>query len=835
MRGQSAAVEAGDDMKADDRHVLRRWRVYVLSVARGAMLLRYFTLPPLLPSAVALLLGCLTALTLPRLPPVWVLWIFLFVGVMLAVALRRASWSGVLLFGFASCCLHGQSGLQHQLPLAFEGRDLVLRGRIVDLPIPETRRTRFLLRVDTDQDQEPALRGRLLQLSWYDEGKTVVPGPRSALHAGSVWQLHVRLRAPRSLVNPGGFDSERYALAQRIVATGYVRVPAMAREVVAPTGVDAWRERMSARIAEAVLSEASVYLRALALGDTRGLSQQDWEVLRGTGLTHLIAISGFHVGMVAGACALVVSWLWRILPSLGRCWPRPLAMALVTVPAAAGYTVLAGASLPTVRTALMIGIVALARLTRRHVMPMHVLGLALFVILIGDPLAILSAGFWLSFAGVAWLLWCMQDGNMAPWRGFLLAQGVATLGLLPFTAGLFGQVSLVGPFANLIAIPLWTFVVVPLALLGTALEALVPGWGTAIWHLGGTCFEWSWQLFEHLAQTSFALWWLPESDGFALGLALLGAFWLLLPRCTPGKWLALLLWLPLLWPDRERPRPGEFEMQVLDVGQGLSIVVRTSGHTLLYDAGPAVKEGFDAGERVVVPVLRASDIRRLDALVASHADSDHVGGLAAVLTAYPVGVSYAPPGAPLNVDRRCSAGDSWMWDGVQFRFLHPASHSTYLGNESSCVLRIDTRWGSALLTGDIGKVVERGLLDQGPENLRADVVVVPHHGSAGSSSVRFVRAVNARLALVSSGHGNRFGHPRCSVVERWRETAEVLLTARSGALRIWIGQQGLQLRERRVWRRRFWDAVERHRSAVILSATEDVSKERRRNETCWNW
>lgn len=192
----------------------------------GAMLLRYFTLPPLLPSAVALLLGCLTALTLPRLPPVWVLWIFLFVGVMLAVALRRASWSGVLLFGFASCCLHGQSGLQHQLPLAFEGRDLVLRGRIVDLPIPETRRTRFLLRVDTDQDQEPALRGRLLQLSWYDEGKTVVPGPRSALHAGSVWQLHVRLRAPRSLVNPGGFDSERYALAQRIVATGYVRVPA---------------------------------------------------------------------------------------------------------------------------------------------------------------------------------------------------------------------------------------------------------------------------------------------------------------------------------------------------------------------------------------------------------------------------------------------------------------------------------------------------------------------------------------------------------------------------------------------------------------------------------
>lgn len=833
-----AAVDAGDDMddmKPEQRHVLQRCWVDVLSVTRHATCLRYLGFPALLPSAVALLLGCLAALTLPRLPPVWVLWIFLFAGVMLAVVVRRVAWCGVVLFGFANCCLHGQFGLRHQLSFALEGRDLVLRGRIVSLPVPETRRTRFLLRVDTDQDQEPALRGRLLQLSWYDENKVVAPGPRNALHAGSVWQLHVRLRAPHSLLNPGGFDSERYALAQGIVATGYVRAPTMAREVAAATGINAWRERMSVRIADAVLSEASVYLRALALGDTRGLSQQDWEVLRATGLTHLIAISGFHVGMVAGACALLVSLLWRLFPHLAWRCPRPLAMALIAVPAAAGYTVLAGASLPTVRTALMIGIVALARLTRRRAMPGHVLGLALLVVLVWDPLAILSAGFWLSFAGVAWLLWCMQDGHAAPWRGFLSAQGVATLGLLPFTVALFGQVSFVGPLANLIAIPLWTFVVVPLALLGTVLEALVPGWGSPMWRLGGNCFQWSWQLFEYLAQTDFALWWLPESDGVALGLALLGAFWLLLPRGTPGKWLALLLWLPLLWPERERPRPGEFEMQMLDVGQGLSIVVRTSGHTLLYDAGPAVNDGFDAGERVVVPALRASGIRRLDALVASHADSDHVGGLPAVLKAYPVDISYAPPDAPLDVERRCSAGDSWLWDGVQFRFLHPAPHSTYLGNESSCVLRIDTRWGSALLTGDIGKVVERGLLSQDRESVRADVVVVPHHGSAGSSSLGFVRAVNARLALVSSGDGNRFGHPRCSVVESWSETADVLLTAHSGAVRIWVGQQGLQLRERRVWRRRFWDAVERRRSAAILSATEDVSKERRRNETCWNW
>lgn len=401
------------------------------------------------------------------------------------------------------------------------------------------------------------------------------------------------------------------------------------------------------------------------------------------------------------------------------------------------------------------------------------------------------------------------------------AQTVATVGLLPLTVSLFGQASFVGPFANLVAIPWWTFVVVPLALLGTALEALHPGAGVWAWRLAGWCFELTWPGFVWLGQTSVALWWVPESDAIALVLALLGAFWLLLPRGTPGKSLAVLLWLPLLCPDRELPAAGEADVQVLDVGQGLAVLVRTQRHALLFDTGPAVRDGFDAGERVVLPALRALGLRRLDAIVLSHADADHAGGYTAVRAGLPVAMTTAPPDAPLDVSTRCHAGQQWEWDGVRFRFLHPSAGFPYLRNQSSCVLRVETRYASALLPGDIGEIVERRLMHAHLSELRADLVIVPHHGSADGSHAGFIAATGARLALVSSGNGNRFGHPRAEVVQRWQGSgAELLDTAQAGAIRVWLGADGLQVRERRRWQPRLWDAAERRRSAAILSASE---------------
>jgi competence protein ComEC len=621
-----------------------------------------------------------------------------------------------------------------------------------------------------------------------------------------------------------------HALVQRIAASGYVRNPELARRLAPPHGIDAWRERMSSRIAVSVSEPSSRFVRALALGDTRGLDDRDWELLRANGLTHLIAISGFHVGLVAGFFALLAAAVWRLVPRLGRRLPRPLAAAIAALCGAVVYAAIVGFALPTVRTMLMIAAVVAAKSWRRPQRAPDALALAAIPILLLDPLATLGAGFWLSFLGVAWLLWCLPHAAARPSRStvikdFLSAQGVATLGLLPLTVVLFGQASLAGPFANLLAVPWWSLVVVPLALLGIVFEIAHAGAGAWAGQLSAHAFDLTWPLFERLGESGLALWWLPESRWFALPLALFGVFWLLLPRGVPGKPLALLLWLPLLWPQRNLPQDGEVELSVIDVGQGLSVLVRTAHRNLLYDMGPSVRDGFDAGERAVVPVLRALGVRRLDAAVISHGDNDHAGGWPAVQRMFPVAHVFAPEGGPVPATQPCREGMGWQWDGVRFRFLHPTAYFPYLGNEAGCVLRIESAHGTALLTADIGEVIERTLVRRERASLRAEVVLVPHHGSNGSSDAEFIAATGARHALVSSGAGNRFGHPRPQVVARWCQAgAEVVDTANSGALRVRLAAAGIALEQRRRTHPRLWDAAQRSGEAAGLCYRQDLRR-----------
>lgn len=767
--------------------------------------------------AACLLAGIVGCLWLPVLPPWPMLALMFAVGFGLWVGREhKLRLLGIVALGFGLAGLHAAATLAQQLPVALEGEEVEIVGRVADLPQPEPRRTRFEFRVESAE--VPQLVGRRLQLAWYDDYGADQPGPRTALGAGQRWRMTVKLRAPRGLRNPGGFDIERHALSKRIAARGYVRNPDAAERLQAGSGIDAWRQAMSARIETAVVAPSSRFVRALALGDTAGLSDPDWETLRANGLTHLIAISGFHVGLAAGFFALLAQGLWWLWPSLSRRWPRVQAAGVAAVLGALVYSAVAGFALPTVRTLLMIAVVVAARLCRRHQRGFDALALAAMAMLLVDPLSALAPGFWLSFAGVAWLLWCLPRGVSSRLQEFVGAQGVATVGLLPLTAVLFGQASLAGPFANLVAVPWWSLVVVPLALLGTAAETVQAGMGGWFWNLSAQAFDLGWPGFERFAASPFALYWLVEGRWFALPMALFGAFWLLLPRAVPGKSLALLLWLPLLWPDRQLPEPGEVELTMLDVGQGLAVVVRTAGHSLLYDTGPAAPEGWDAGERVAVPALRALGIRRLDSLVLSHADNDHAGGRGAVLRAFPASQVWGAPGDPLPETSDCANGGRWEWDGVRFDFLHPGAYFPYLKNESSCVLRIESAHGSALLTGDIGEVVERMMLADVPDRLRADVVTVPHHGSSGSSDAGFVTAVAARLALVSSGHGNRYRHPDSDVVERWASTgSQVAVTAESGALRALIGARGVQLDARRTRLPRLWDAVRRRAASAGLS------------------
>jgi competence protein ComEC len=760
--------------------------------------------------AVALLAGVAACLRLPALPPVpWML-VVLALGMLAWWYGRRLRLPGVLACGLALAALHASAALALRLPVSLEGDDIVVAGRVVDLPREEPGRTRFRFRVDDGHVQPEALRGRLLQLSWYTEKGEAEQG--SALQPGSRWRLHLRLRAPRGLRNPGTRDTEKRALAARIAATGYVRDPALAQQLAPARGIDAWRARMSGRIASAVPSPSSRFVRALALGDTRGLDDGDWTTLRAAGLTHLIAISGFHVGMVAGFFALLATAAWWLLPSLGRRLPRMHAAAIAALLGACGYAAIAGFALPTVRTVLMIALVVLARLLRRAQRAVDALALAAIAVLLADPLSVLAPGFWLSFGGVAWLLWCLpgNDGNgwRALLRGFVGAQAVATFGLLPLMVMLFGQASLAGPIANLVAIPWWSLVVVPLALCGTALEAAHAGLGELFWRLAAWAFDLAWPGFQWLAGSPLSLWWLPQPAWFAVPLALAGAVWVLLPRGVPGKPLALLLWLPLLWPQRHLPAPGEAELVVIDVGQGLSVLVRTARHALLYDMGAARPDGFDAGADVVVPTLHALGVRGLDVAVVSHGDNDHAGGYPAVMQAFPALATLGPEGMWAGIGT-CRAGMAWNWDGVAFRFLHPPHDFPYLDNESSCVLRVQAAGGPvALFTGDIDDVVERRLVRRERPQLRADVVLVAHHGSKGSSDPAFIAATGAHLALVSAGHGNRFHHPHPDTVARWHAAgARVETTLDTGAQRVRLGASGITFSGEREGRRRLWDAA----------------------------
>lgn len=781
--------------------------------------------PPLAGKAcvAALLAGVCAIVFAPMLVPRAVALVACAGGLLLWMAPRRLRWLGAALFGLGLAALHGHAGLATQLPPGSAPVDHALQGRVVSLPEHGGRSTRFRFQVDDDPAMPEALRGRELAMAWSEPPGSAAPGSsgRLAVQAGQRWALTARVRPPRGLVNPGGYDAERQALLQRVAGNGQVR--GQARVLGLPQGLPAWRERMATAIAASVQGETSRFIQALALGDTRALSQADWDALRALGLTHLIAISGFHVGLVSGFAGLLAALAWRLLPGLGLYWPRPSAAAVAAVAGASLYAAAAGFALPTVRTVLMIAVVAAARCARRPASVGQSLALAALAVLLFDPLAVLAPGFWLSFAGVLWLIWCLPGQDEGWLRTFFSAQGVATLALLPLTVALFGQASRAGPLVNLLAIPLWSLVVVPLALIGTGLEALLAGAGRWPWQLAAWCFEASWWLFGFAARSELALWWLPVSSRWALLAALLGVFWLLLPRGVCGRIPALLLCLPLLWPARGGPQQGEVELLVIDVGQGLAVAVRTRGHALLYDAGPSADGGFDAGERVVVPALRALGEGRLDLLVLSHGDRDHAGGHEAVLRAFP-GTAVRAPRDAVRGGQPCADGQSWQWDGVTFRFLHPPADAPYTGNESSCVLRIETANGAILLAGDIEKKAEARLLQAAPALLRAEAVVVPHHGSRTSSSPAWVAAVAPRLAIVSAAHRNRYGHPRAEVVARWQAVgAELLNTADSGAVRIWLGREGLQVREQRVFERRWWDAAERARPAAILSAVKQAA------------
>lgn len=748
-------------------------------------MVRVAGMPAAIGSALALLLGVLLVQWLPRLPPDWCLGLILLSAA--GLYWRCPRWRGLacVLLGVAWAAWHGGMAMDARLPRSLEGRDFMVVGMIADLPQTRSDASRFRLRIEqATLDGKPVAWHGVATVSWYDDAPPLRPCSR--------WHLLLRLKRPRGYRNPGGSDSERTALERGTVAVGYVRKNAGNVRLTAPRWwcVDGIRDAIARGIAARVGDPHDVaLLRAFSVGDTRGLQQRDWQVARANGVSHLIAISGFHVGVAAVFGVWLAALAYLLSPRLGLWLPRPQAQAAMALLTACIYSALAGFGLATVRTLLMIAVVALARCSRRGSSGAQSLALALLAILLVDPLAVLAAGFWLSFIGVSFLMLCLQGrgrGVCAFLHELSSGQLVMTVSLLPLTLWFFGQASLVGALSNLVAVPFVSFVIVPCALLGMLLLGLCPPLAASVFRLAGHLAHAQWWLLQQMAGWPGAQWYLPAVQPCALLLAILGAFWLFLPRGVPLRWLGLLLFLPLLAPPVLAPAEGAFQVWVLDVGQGLSVLLRTRGHALVYDAGARYPSGFDLGEAVVLPSIHALGITRLDMLMISHADNDHAGGARAVATAFPQAQRYAGVPEKMHLPmRQCLAGQAWQWDGVHFRVLSPTpDHLGGKGNDRSCVLLVEGRHDRLLFTGDISARVEpvvAASLDPGP----APVLLVPHHGSKTSSSAAFIAALQPSLALVSAGWRNRYGHPRPEVVQRYAKAGVSLLnTADNGAIAV---------------------------------------------------
>jgi competence protein ComEC len=715
------------------------------------------------------------------LPSPW--WCLIFVFLVPASLIQPAlRWVLALTAGWCWALLYSHVLTTNSLPTALEGQDVQITGQIATLPQRKGIRTRFAFDIESAHlGGQPVHLPHRVRLGWYGKAPQLASGER--------WQLTVRLKRPHGFMNPGGFNYEGWLFRNHIRATGYVR-SAQTNKRLQPAPfwhVNRVRQWLTERITSVLRKrDHQPFMRALAVGDRSAITGDQWQTLLRTGTNHLMAISGLHIGLVAGLVFMAIRACWRRSERLTLMCPAYTAAAGAALVAAACYAALAGFAIPAQRALIMVCVAMLVVVCRRHVAVTEALGSALLVVLIINPLSVLAPGFWLSFAAVAIILLTMRNRLRpgGPWWRWGRVQWTLAVGLTPLLLLDFGYTSLISPLCNLIAVPWISLVVVPLVLAGTVSLVLMPTLGTWLLSLAEHSFSALFWVLEQAARLPFAHWYTAAQPTGIWVIMALGILILLLPRGMPLRYLGTLCVLPMLLIKPDRPEAGEFWFTLLDVGQGLSGVVETATHTLVYDTGARFSGDFDAGSAVVVPFLRARAITSIDTLVLGHGDNDHVGG--ATSLANNININQVLRSQfdklPDVAGTWCQAGQHWQWDGVRFTVLHPANLA-YQGNDSSCVLKVSADAGSVLLTGDIERVTEARLLQSAGPELASDVLVVPHHGSTTSSSAAFIEGVGPAYALFPVGYRNRYQFPRPEVVKRYRERGiKMLDSARHGAI-----------------------------------------------------
>ena len=780
---------------------------------------------------------------LAALPPPWVLQASLAAGVVLLLPSFRpgrrrgrtlaALAFGLLVAGWAG--LRAQAALDERLPSHLEGQDFVAVGIVSELPALGDRALRFRFEVERCEPDGPTCpRGRSVRLGWYSGFGDRAGAALPVVVPGERWRLAVRLRRPHALSNPMLFDGEARRLADGIDAVGTVRERsgvANARLDAQVPGLRLWFERQRHRIRGAMTEvlaqtpdDSRAVLVALVIGDQAAIAARWWERFNRTGVGHLMSISGLHITMLAGLAGTAAGRIWRsrrLARRLRRPLPGIVAAArvrwCVAVATAFGYSLLAGWGIPAQRTCWMLAVAGIASLGARGGSPLATLGVAGGVVVMCDPWAPVAAGFWLSFAAVAAIVWAGAAHRAHGQRELAVVQAVSTqlvvtVALLPLGALFFSSFSWIGPVANAFAIPLVSILITPLALAGALFTVAWAAAGAPLLQLAGWLTSWLLQAIRWLDDGPMAVSTITFPATWPLLLAIAGCALAFAPLRFPGRRLAAGALLPLLASGAEGPPAGDLWLTAIDVGQGSALLVEARGQRILFDAGPQLGPDDDAGARTVVPYLRARGIRRLDTLVVSHLDADHSGGALAVLRNLQVDrvVSSLPDEHPIVAAAArhvpCRRGDAWNAAGVRFEWLHPqgaGADSPASGrvptNARSCVLHVQAPGGALLLTGDIEAAQERELVAQFPDRLRADVLVVPHHGSGTSSTPAFIEAVAPKLAIMQLGYRNRYRHPSPKVLARYEAAGvQVLRSDRDGAVQLKLPVRGAPL----VWRHR---------------------------------
>lgn len=683
-----------------------------------------------------------------------------------------------LLAGFAWGVFRTDAALSRQWPADHRTTQTVLTITIDSLPDTDTRRTRFTA---TARDQRQ--RTYRLQLSDY---------ALRQWRAGEIWSVTATVRAPVGENNPHGFSREAWALANGIDGIGTI---GRERRYLGSNGISGSLLRLRENISRRWqyfhrFENGAALMRALGIGEQNALPAESWAAFRPLGLNHLVSISGLHVNMVA----LLAAWLARrVLRHLPFSFHRPrTVVALAALISAGAYACMAGLGVPVVRAFAMLAILAFFWARYGIQAAWKSWWWALFTVLLFDPFAVLAAGTWLSFGLVAALIWAGSWRAGTGKRSFLRVQWAALLASFVSVGYLFSALPLLSPLVNLIAIPWFSWVLVPLALLGSLfpiypLQWLAAALGeytlTALGILGGIAPEYGMAA--------------PPLPLIAAAVAALGI--LLLPRGLGWKPLAWVTLLGLAVYRPPAPPSGSLKLTVWDIGQGLAVSFQTTRHHLLFDTGSE-----SAAALQLIPNLRATGTQRLDALVLSHHDNDHDGGQTLITRAFRPHTVWAGQPQFYADAADCHAEQSWTWDGVHFEWLTvPPEVRRHADNDQSCILRVVSGSQAVLVTGDLGSRGERALVERYGSTLYSQVLVLGHHGSRFSSSGTFLNTVSPRYAVAASGYANAFKHPNAVVQNRLSAHGiRLLRTDLGGAQTFILGGDTLQAAA--IQRRFYW-------------------------------